>query len=576
MDFEPIPFDMVAGIVRWLLVIGVLTAIALFTGFVVSVITMGKRGVSFFVKQTLSVFGEIGSLSPMRIGAITSLAIKESLRRKALWIFAVFALLFMFAGWFLGSSEYTSAKPYVAFVLMVVKFLTLPLAVMLACWGLPADIKARSLHTVVTKPVRRTEVVLGRMFGYSIVTGCVVLVMGTIGAIWIVRQVPPRAQDQLISRVPIYAEDMSFIDRFGSEAAGGVNVGDVWEYRSFVEGATKAQATFEFRDLDIDQLRDTILAQDEEDQVLRLEYSFEVFRSYKGDVGEDVLKNKASRAIGVQAQLGLHNPNDPSSQPSVPLVRYPDLPFEVEEFKEGSDESLIEIPLNLVSVDAAGQRVEYNLFDDIAFDADGDGVKDAIDISVRCIDRQQYLGVARLDMFIRMPDRPFLTGYSKAIGGVMLIAFLLIVLGTTASTFVKGPVATLVTVGLFLLGDGSVRGFSDQLIEQFIEDEKVVGGGMLESLIRLVTQQSQAVPLDDSTATGIIQSIDYVLLKSLVLVFDTIPDLRPFDMSPYVSRGFDVPFEATFLPSVFTVIAFFIPCVILGYYSLQLRELEAK
>src|SRR5690606_40550213 len=64
----------------------------------------------------------------------------------------------------------------------------------------------------------------------------------------------------------------------------------------------------------------------------------------------------------------------------------------------------------------------------------------------------QYLGAARTDLFIRTPDRSFATGYFKAILGTWLMAMLVIILGTTASTFVKGPVATLLTFTLILTG----------------------------------------------------------------------------------------------------------------------------
>lgn len=568
MDFEPEAFDWLLGPGRWLAAVAVVAVLALLFGFLVSFLSSGRDGLRFFTGQLKRFFTEVGNLSPARIGAITQLAIKESLRRKALWIFAVFALLFMFAGWFLGSSEYASAQPYVDFVLKVVYFLTLPLSVLLACWGLPADIKARSLHTVVTKPVRRTEVVVGRMFGYGIVTGAVVLVMGLIGYVWINRQVPERAQDQLISRVPVYADDIAFKGRFGEDSVG-INVGDVWDYRAFVEGNTKARAIYKFRDLDLEKVASS-------DRPLRLEYNFEVFRSYKGDVGEDVLKGLASRAIGTQAQLAIINPMDPENPDDDLLVRYPPLPFEVEEFKEGADESIIEIPLVLEGDVVGGEVTTYNLIDDLAFDSDGDGTKDALNVAVRCVDAQQYLGAARLDMFIRLPDRSFLVGYAKAIGGVLLMSFLVIILGTTASTFVKGPVATLLTVGLVALGDGRARGFADEYLDEFADAGKVTGGGMIESLVRLVTQQSLTVPLDDTPANQAIQTVDYGLLRSLTLLFDAIPDLRSFNMAPYVSKGFDVPFEATFLPSVMTVLGFFIPCVIIGYFSLQLRELEAK
>jgi hypothetical protein len=55
-----------------------------------------------------------------------------------------------------------------------------------------------------------------------------------------------------------------------------------------------------------------------------------------------------------------------------------------------------------------------------------------------------------------------------------------------------------------------------------------------------------------------------------------IPDFTYFDMTPYVANGFDVPWDASLLPSILTTIGFLIPCIILGYFSLQVRELEAK
>jgi hypothetical protein len=58
-----------------------------------------------------------------------------------------------------------------------------------------------------------------------------------------------------------------------------------------------------------------------------------------------------------------------------------------------------------------------------------------------------------------------------------------------------------------------------------------------------------------------------------------IPDFRHFNMTEYVANGFDVPFNdagAAVLPSIVVVLGYFIPCVVLGYFCLQLRELESK
>ena len=86
------------------------------------------------------------------------LTFTEAVRRKALLVFVVFAALFMFAGWFLTGATARpdmQVKVYVSFVLTAIGWLLLPVALLLACWVLPEDIKARSLHTVVTKPARR-------------------------------------------------------------------------------------------------------------------------------------------------------------------------------------------------------------------------------------------------------------------------------------------------------------------------------------------------------------------------------------------------------------------------------------
>jgi len=40
---------------------------------------------------------------------------------------------------------------------------------------------------------------------------------------------------------PIYGK-LSFLDRQGNPASSGINVGDVWTFRSYIEGSTKAAA----------------------------------------------------------------------------------------------------------------------------------------------------------------------------------------------------------------------------------------------------------------------------------------------------------------------------------------------
>jgi hypothetical protein len=197
-------------------------------------------------------------------------------------------------------------------------------------------------------------------------------------------------------------------------------------------------------------------------------------------------------------------------------------------------------------------------------------------VEVRCVDSGQYLGAARTDLFIRTPDRDFASGYSKAILGTWLMAVLVIVLGTTASTFVKGPVATLLTFTLILTGL-TLRPFMSKVLDEYLSrPDGVVGGGMLESAYRLVTQMNVQSPLPENLATTIIQWVDARILEALLLLQNIIPDFTHFDMAPFIANGFDVPWNSSLMPALATTLAFVLPCLVLGYFCLQWRELEAK
>jgi hypothetical protein len=552
MYFDPTPINLAHAVLIWLAALGVCAAVGFLVAFVLSFAMSGAAGPAKLARAIPRGIADLVKMSPRRVGAIASLTAKESIRRQDILVGVVFVLLFMFAGWFLSSTDLdTPAKPYISFVLTAIRWLIIPVALLLSCWGLPADIKIRSLHTVVTKPVRRSEVVLGRMLGYGAVMTLGVVVMGLVGYVWILRSVPESArQTQLVSRVPVYGE-LSFINRTGEETNEGINVGDLWTYRSFVEGNTIARAVYEFDN--VDRLSN--------DEGLTLEYRFEVFRSHKGDIDRMVL----GQFELVNAEKDL-------------VIPYPPVPFEVREFadiqtrstREGGRNPLVQVPRTLTYTPSGqNESVTVDLFEDVVAD---DG---SLIVKMRCADQGQYLGAARTDLFIRTPDRSFATGYFKAILGTWLMAMLVIILGTTASTFVKGPVATLLTFTLILTGL-TMRPFMDELVVDYVSKGQVMGGGMLESAYRMVTQMNVQSALPDNVGTDIITFIDRRIFDTLVVLRNVIPDFTYFDMTPYVANGFDVPWDASLLPSILTTIGFLIPCIILGYFSLQVRELEAK
>ena len=555
MDFDTRPIELIAAFGEWLLIVVVFGLICLFIGLAVSMLVAGLKGPGMVAEMLFRGVRDLFSMSGRRIGAVTQLVFRESVRKKTLWIGGVFILLFMFGHWFLaGHDVETAAKRHVVFVMTAVKWLLIPVAVILSCWGLPADIKERSLHTVMTKPTRRSEVVLGRIFGYSGVMLLMLLVMAVLGYIWILRSVPERAREQLIARVPVYGE-LDWLDRVGKPANSGINVGDIWEFRGFIEGMTKARAIYKF---------DVAGADYSGMETLPIEYNFEAFRTHKGVMGENV-------------RFSLHFVNSSKNLD----VKFPRSSTPIFEFAADPKKRVLAVPRKLDTRNAdiritgeLGEREdvepprEVDLWDDLVDN-------NVLQVQVTCDDSGQYLGMARPDLFIRMPDRSFLGAYVKTILGLGLMLVLICTLGATASTFVKGPVATLL-VGSYLMMGQLMRGLLDEHLEQFRTEGRPLGGGMIESIYRILTQNNQMTALDDNAFTRAIYWVDEKILHWLGAMQNIIPDFRLFDGTPYLANGFDVPWDARSLPVIVTTLGFIIPCVIIGTYSLMMRELEAK
>ena len=542
MNFDREPFVLIASFLYWLLVFGSFVGVIFAVAILVSLGIYGVSGPVAVMGRVRQGMYDFVHLSPRRISAMAWLTIIEAVRRKALLVFVVFAFLMMFAGWFLDSDLRSDlqAKNAISFALTTASWLTIPVLLLLSCWGIPEDIRLRSMHTVVTKPVRRNEIVMGRILGFSTVAAGVVAVMGIVGYVWVRRQVPDSSS--LICRVPVYGT-LQFLDREGNVSDKGINTGDIWEFRSYIEGGTKASGLYKFpMDGPVDQIK--------------LESRFEAFRTHKGRIGQSLLV----RYVLV----------NPTKELRVPLES-----FEIKEF--ALNEQFIDRKISFYDEDKKDKRT-VDLFEDLVhFDADDKIKSNVLTVEVQCLDSGQYLGMARPDFFIRLPDRSFAVGYFKAVFGIWLLCVFVVSVGVTVSTFVKGPVATIVTATYVIIGAGQivlgvdVRGFMVNLITGVQK-----GGGPLESSYRLAKQINDTLALPDTIAFKVMQMIDEVMIAGLWLMQHLIPDLSSFGMSPYVANGFDVPWGVAMFRSLAVTIGYLIPCLLVGYYSLTLRELESK
>lgn len=540
MSFDPQPYNVPVALLHWLIVFVSCVGIAFFVALMTGVASGRPKFVFWAVASSIQDFL---STSLRRIGAVALLTFQEARRRKALYVFFVFAALFMFAGWFLsdpsGRPE-LQAKAYIVFVLKAIGWLILPVMLLLSCWGVPEDIRLRSLHTVVTKPIRRHEIVLGRMLGYISVGTVILVLMGAIGYVWIYRQIPPSAESSLVARVPVYGS-LTFLNREGQGASSGVNVGDLWDFRSYVEGATKARGVWVFENISEGNVVN-------DNGEMRLETKFEAFRTHKGNIEK-----------GLLARFVFVNP--------VEKISLPGRPFEVKEYRENT----IFIDRKLTEIDAqTGELKNYDLFDDLVYTDPEDG-KQKLMVEVQCLDAGQYLGMARPDLFIRLNDRPFAVSYTKSMFGIWMMMCMIVMLGVAVSCFVKGPVATLTVFVLLLVGQEWPQEFMAGVVSGA---EK--GSGLVESMYRLYHHMNPMVELDAGPATKFIFAIDWVFKQLLWLVQHIIPDFSAFGMSEYVSNGFDVSWNAAMVPAILLTLGYALPCILIGYYTLRFRELEAK
>lgn len=561
MNYNPEPFALLPAVLTWLLVFG---AGFLFMGVVTLVgmlVSRGFRGVDTWTQELGGTLLDLARISPRRVWALMQLTVREAVRRKALYVFVVFAVLFMFAGWFLSGSDLPpefQVKVYVSFVLRAISWLILPVVLFLSCWSIPEDIRLRSLHTVVTKPVRRLEVVLGRILGFTLVGTGVLVVMAAVGWFWIVRMLPEEAEAQLTCRQPVFGS-LKFRDREGNETEKGINTGDVWEFHSYIEGGTKARAIWTFDNVMPDVL--------DPDGNLILESRFRAFRSWKGDMKRSLY----FQYVLVNPETGLRVPTQLKT---------------VNEFRSRTDPIPRNMPtfgeaIAVKAPDAAEQKAMHDLFSDVV------SPKGQLMVEVSCIDPNQYMGMARPDLFIRTPDLPFSRGYVKAVLCIGMMMLLVVLLGVTASTFAKGPVAFMLTLSLILVGMGA-RDFMGCLVGDETALAKAAayagqreasqqGGGVFESIYRILTHMNPSTPLPEGPATNVMKTVDGGLVRFLQIVYRIIPDFDfLFRAMRDLAEGFNVRWDTVGLPCVAVTLGYFLPCLLLGNLVLRLRELESK
>src|SRR5215203_5411225 len=194
-----------SAVFRFALTGSVLAVLALLFGFLVALVRHGplKAG-DITYRVVVNGFSELLHTSPRRVWAIARLAIKESIRRRVIVALAIYVVMLFFAGWFLQTGYREPGKLFFSFVLTTTTYLVLLIALLISAFSLPNDFKSKTIYTVVTKPVRASDIVLGRILGFTIVGTVLLAFMGVCSAAFVWRMLDHTHTVKLDSLENIY------------------------------------------------------------------------------------------------------------------------------------------------------------------------------------------------------------------------------------------------------------------------------------------------------------------------------------------------------------------------------------
>jgi ABC-type transport system involved in multi-copper enzyme maturation permease subunit len=514
----------------------------------------------------LPFFAEMSRLRFRRIWAIAKLSILEALRRKVLWVFLAFLLIFLFPPkWFFPIKAEDEVRTNVSVIYWAMTPLLLGVASLLAAFAIPTDIRNQTIHTIVTKPVERFEIVLGRFLGYALLSSLVlgVLTLASLALIQFAGNVSEEAKSEsLKARVPVFGE-LQFRGRDADFK--GESVGREWDYRRYIAGGANSshRAIWTFSD-------DVLPSELKDRSVVPCEFSFDIFRTTKGE------ENKGVFCTFTFASHVWGDPLDPNADK---VRAYQDATRGLNLNAQPGDadwEKLDQIAEQFGFYQFRSKEVvDYHTFD---IKVPGGLFRSALAgtppvgqprlmVVVKCESRTQYLGVAKHDLYLLASDGNFAWNFAKGAIGLWLRLCLVIAIAVAASTYLSGVIGWLVTLFLF------AAGFFQVFIKS-LADGTSVGGGPAESLIRLSQNQNLIAPLQESAATTAAAVTD----KSFQWVFrrllDVIPDVDRLNWSTYVAQGFNIS-AADLVMSCLLVLGYLLPWAVLAHYLMKSREIAS-
>lgn len=519
----------------------------------------------------------LGNLSFRRIWAMTRLSFQEGIRRRVLYVFSALLVVLMFTSWFMTPSPRDQLKTYVTVIDLAMTPLLLFAGVLVAAFSIPTDIRQQTIHTVLTKPVERFEVVLGRFLGYVGLMTVVLVVLSLVGVLYVVRSIDPEAAAATLkARDPWYG---SLLFENTKDRKVATNVGREWDYRTYIAGPQgQGVVNLETAIWNYPEPAASLASRDK----VRCEFAFDIYRTTKGHENRGVVcdfefttwkYDKSQEAERTRRQEEL------KKQGKAPLEIEDAIAAEFGYFRVSSKKIIDyqtlyhDVPGGLfkhaIPKDAAERKKLAEIMSDEAAIRTG-----ALVVAVTCSTPAQYVGVARSDLYLRQDavdgssDRLwFALNFFKSAFGLWLRLCLVIGLAVCLSTYLSGVVSLLIALLIYL------GGFFREFIASVAFNQSP-GGGPAESFYRLTTRSTMSAPLDNTVTTNIAQGADVGFRFLVRLVLDMIPDVARYDFVEFVSEGFNIPMSEL-LGSFILLFLYLVPWFILAFFTMKSREIAS-
>jgi hypothetical protein len=529
-------------------------------------------GTAAILAVCLPIFRNLAFLRPRRIWAMARLSFKEAIRSRVLYAFSALLLVILFASWFVPYKPENQVRIYVEVLFWAMPILLLAAAAGLGAFSIPNDIRRQTIHTIVTKPVERFEIFLGRFVGFTGLMTLVLVVMATVSLLYVMRELDPAAEEEsLKARDPLYGV-LNFRDPKENSNDKGISVGREWDYRSYiarsVPGIPPLAAVWDFRDIPR-----SLGGRDK----VRCEFSLDIYRTTKGQENRGV----SCRFVFETAHFPKGNSPDRQPREEAYLKKKSELQSRgmgpdqaarelIREFGYFEEPAFLVIDFHTQSIDVPGALFDKALEAQDAAAARGGEGPAPLQVRVSVNSPSQYVGAARYDLYFRQddPDRGsdrwnFALNFYKGSAGLWMRLCLLAILALALSTYFSGVISLAVAGVLYICGNW--RDFVQGLAAGTAPE------GPTQALVRLLRREVGAGFVDDSTATRLALTSDAAFRWVFRRFLDLIPDVERFNLTSYVAEGFTIS-GVQLLLALGVLVGYVLPWVVLAYYLLRWRE----